>query len=390
MLDPGLNAQTGGNVSVNQASIVDDNTERTGLVVEGNAYNVDAILQVNALSNHWSIDVGGKSTTLDISTGGDSTNNDATFTQHSVSSNVTAQFSPSSNVHVTTINGDFLDIKGIFQTNYLSNNDVVVQGATSTYNEVDLGQNGQFNALPLNEFNGHYDLIIVEGDYHTWNVVEQTNVLLNNNAAVMDTSRGDTAQQTVSVGGNTLTNDASIDQYGNTQFQPLTSSVNSGVTGLENGSVSQEIASLLAGNGGQNINVLVVTGNFYDLNFISQTNVVSNVDTVAQYLPNTGHETAPTGAPTSSTETISSGGNQLANFAGIASVGTTSNFQYVGGQAYSDAVLVQANLVSQGGQVVTSQGGGDLAAELQTLTGLHDASAVSDATPHDLFHGVMS
>ena len=48
MLDPGLNAQTGGNVSVNQASIVDDNTERTGLVVEGNAYNVDAILQVNA------------------------------------------------------------------------------------------------------------------------------------------------------------------------------------------------------------------------------------------------------------------------------------------------------------------------------------------------------
>ena len=145
------------------------------------------------------------------------------------------------------MNGHFLDIKGVFQTNYLSNNDVVVQGATSTYNEVNSGQNGQFNALPLSEFNGHYDLIIVEGDYHTWNVVEQTNVLLNNNAdAVMDTSRGDTAQQTVSVGGNTLTNDASIDTYGNSQFQPLTSSVNSGVTGLENGSVSQEIASLLA------------------------------------------------------------------------------------------------------------------------------------------------
>ena len=291
------------------------------------------------------------------------TNNDATFTQHSVTSNVTAQFSPSSNVHVTTINGDFLDIKGVFQTNYLSNNDVVVQGATSTYNEVDLGQNGQFNALPLSEFNGHYDLIIVEGDYHNWNVVEQTNVLLNNNADVMDTSRGDTAQQTVSVGGNTLTNDASIDPYGNRQFQPLTSSVNSGVTGLKTARSGNRLAA--GGQWRQQHQRACRDRQFLRPEFHFPDQCRQQCGHGRSIFATRQDNTADRGPDVRFDGDDEFRRQPARQFRGIASVGTqTSNFQYVGGQAYSDAVLVQANLVSQGGQVVTSQGGGDLAAEL--------------------------
>lgn len=43
--------------------------------------------------------------------------------------------------------------------------------------------------------------------------------------------------------------------------------------------------------------------------------------------------------------TITTGGNQLANFAGIVDVHGTGK-TYVGGQHYSDEILIQANLVS--------------------------------------------
>jgi hypothetical protein len=387
---PGLDAATGGNVSVNEATIIDDNAARAGLVVDGNAYTLNAIVQVNVLANHWSIDAGGETVARSILTGGDTTNNDVTFNQHSISTSGVAHFSPTTNVHVDTISGDFLDIKGLFQTNYLSNNDSITQGTVHTFNEVDSGQNGQFNTLPFQELNNHYDVIIVEGSYHSWNVIEQTNVLLNDNYDLMYTSRGDTALQSVSVGNNTLTNDAQIDQYGNSDFKPLTSDVNASVNSLQNGTLDPYLASLLQGNGGHSLNVLIVTGDFYDVNFISQTNVVSNVDTVAQYLPGSPNEASPTGQPTTSTETINSGGNQLANLAAIASVGTTSDFQYVGGQHYDAAFLVQANIVSQGGQVST-QSNADLAVQLSALTGMQDASTVVDPTHNqDLFHGVMA
>jgi hypothetical protein len=401
MTNPGLDAQTGGNVSVNAASILDDNTQRTGLVVMGDAYTTNAIIQTNELYSHAQIEVGGATVSREIVTGGNVTDNLASFNQHDLSIGAVNHFSPTANVQVDEINGNFYDVKGIVQTNYLSDNDVVVQGTTSSFNEVDTGNNNQINYLPLSELNANYDVIIVEGSFHRSNVISQTNILLNDDIAMMFSGRSDTASQSITTGDNTLSNAASIDNYGNTTFHPLTAALTASMAGLESGNVDQLIASLLPGNGTQTLHVLLITGDFYDLNYIQQTNVISNADTVAQYLPQSGNGVAPTGAATSSTETINSGSNQLANIAQIVTAGTLSDFQFLGGQKYDDAILVQANLVTDKSQVTV----GDtqtLAPELVAFTGLHDASQ-SDQTAHpaptsnadaahqqDLFHGVMS
>lgn len=390
MTNPGLDVQAGDNLSVNLASILDDNTERSGFVVMGNAYSTNAIYQVNELASYSRVQVDGAAAALDIVTGANSADNLASFANNPLSSPSLVSFSPSANVHVDEVNGNFYDINGIQQTNYLSNNNVVVQAATSTFSEVDTGNNAQINALPLSELNANYDLIIVQGSFYSANVVAQTNVLMNDDSIMMGTSAGDTASETISTGGNTLTNAASIDTYGQTTYLPLNASLSAAVAAAENGQVSPLLASMLPSNGSGTINVLYITGDFYDVNYIGQTNIMLNSDAVAQYLPNTGSTTAPTGAPISSTETVNSGANTLFNLAQIATIGT-SNFQYIGGQAYSDSILVQANYVSERGHTSIGQTP-SLGAELAAYTGMETwTTPQSDATHHqDLFHGVMS
>jgi hypothetical protein len=400
LLDPGLDARTGGNVSVNAASILDDHTQRTGLVVDGDAYTTNAIVQINELYSQSQIEVGGATATLNLLTNGNTADNVASFAHHDVSSSGLVTVSVGDNVKVDLVDGNFYDVKGISQTNYLSNNDVVVQGTTSSFNEVDTGNNNQINYLPLTELNANYDLVIVEGSFHAWNVVAQTNVLMNNDIAMMYTARGDTASQSISTGDNTLTNSASIDTYGNATFQPLYGAMNAAIADLAAGKIDPLIGSLLPGGGSNTVHVLLITGDFYDVNYINQTNIISNSDTVAQFLPNTGSSTAPTGQPTASTETINSGGNQVANIAQIAAVGTTSAFQFVGGHAYDDAILVQANLVSSNSSV-TNGDTHSLVPELVAFTGMPETIAAEPAASHtaahsdatnsqDLFHGIMS
>jgi len=134
-------------------------------------------------------------------------------------------------------------------------------------------------------------------------------------------------------------------------FKPLTASISASMAGIESGAIDQTAASMLPGNGTGTIHALYITANFYNVNYISQTNVLLNTDTVVQYLPHVAHNHAPTGAPTSSTETINSGTNQLANLASIATVGAASDFQFAGGQHYDDAILAPANLVEHKSQV---------------------------------------
>jgi hypothetical protein len=230
-------------------------------------------------------------------------------------------------------------------------------------------------------------------------MIVQQNVLLNDDIVVMSTHRGDTATQSITTGDNTLQNSASIDLYGNQTYQPLSANMLAAVQQVEAGKLDPDLAASLHGNGTGTLHVLDITGDFYDVNYISQVNLVSNVDTAVQSLPNTGTTTAPDGVTTISTETINSGHNQLANLAGIAVVGTTSDFQFIGGQHYDDAILIQANLVSDRSSVTI----GDthtLASEVIAFTGLHDVQPQlqpetpahhSDPALHqDLFHGMMA
>ena len=399
LTNPGTEAHTGDNTAMNIASILDDHTEHTGFVVHGNSYTTDAIIQTNVLHSLADIVVGGLSGTADVETGGNTAHNLASFAQHDLSASFVSSTLPWAHMQLDTIQGDFYDVKAFSQLNYISNNDVVMQGTSSSYSEVSTGGNLQVSDLSFSELAQHYDLIIVGGSYHNTNAIIQQNVFLNDDIVRMLSGRGDMTSQSVSTGHNSLSNNASIDHYGATTSQPFTPDLAAWLSEVESGSWNPESGAPLSSIGSSMMHVLYITGDFYDINALSQTNIVSNADTVAQMMPQVGSGVAPNGVPTASTMLIDTGHNQLANFAGISVVGTTSGFQFVGGQHYDDAILVQANLVSDKAHVVI----GDthtLASELVAFTGLHDAAApapdhvatlpTDPSLHHDLFHGIMT
>ena len=366
----------------------------------GDAYATNAIVQTNVLSTHAQIALAGPATHRSISTIGNAAHNSASFDHVDTTnaSDTLSHFSLGAAIEVDNVNGNFYDITGLSQVNTLSNNDTVVQTTTHSFNLVDTGTNNQINSLPLSALNSTYDLVIVQGSYHSANIIEQSNVLQSHSIVHDYTARGDTALQSVTTGDNTLTNAASLQTYGNDHYQPLSPAVSAAIQDLEQGKLDPLLAGHLPG-GGATLHVLFVTGDFYSINYVSQTNILQNNDTVLQDLPATGSTTAATGHPTSSTETVDTGGSHLANLAGIAAVGTTSSFQYVGGQAYSDAVLVQTNIVSDAAHVSVGQHH-QLAAEMLTFAGAHNSQPAAALHahhglhdihhPHDLLTGMLA
>lgn len=397
LVEQGLESHTGGNVSVNVASILDDHAHGTALAVRGDAYTTDAIIQINVLASRSVVSAAGEAIVRSIVTDGNETHNEARIADHDTSGLV-QRLPFGTHATVDRIDGDFFGVNVLRQANLISDNDTTVQGSFGAYYTVHTGENGQTNVVRLSEIGSHYDLIVVDGDYHSANVIFQTNILLNDDTVYAYTGRHDAASQSISTGGNTLENVAAIDRYGSDTFRPLTATLGNALDGLQDGALPPELAGLFPGGGGP-LRVLYITGDFYDINVIAQTNVISDVDGIVQHSPGPGPGTAPDGTPTTSVQSADSGGNHLVNLAGITHVGTTSDIQFVGGTHYDDAILIQANFVIESSQVTL----GDthtLVPEIVAFTGLADAAPVEPSGPpmvtadahmqQDLFHGVLS
>ncbi|MGU3537934.1 hypothetical protein [Methylobacterium sp. A54F] len=400
LTDPGLDAVLGRNLSVNSATIIDDNTQHRGLIVFGDAHTTNAVIQANVLSSRADISIGGSSDRLDLLTDGNLATNGAALFRHETGGASFSRGTYGEHVQVDRIEGDFYDVRSLNQVNWLSDNDTVVQGTFHSYYTAVAGANQQVNVVSFEELAQRYDLIVVEGSYHASNIVIQTNVLLNDAVIRAYTGRDDTVSQTITSGDNTLTNRAQIDLYGHSAYGQAGHDMLAAARQLGDGVLDQHLAGQLPANGAHTLNVLYVTGDFYNLNLIAQTNVLANIDTAIQYMPNPGTTLSPLGTPMTSTESVTTGANSLLNAAQITSVGTTTAFQYVGGHHYDDAVLVQANLVSDHKAVVFGNTQA-LVPELIAFTGLQDAHAPEPELPHaqpahdpslshDLFHGMMT
>jgi hypothetical protein len=85
-----------------------------------------------------------------------------------------------------------------------------------------------------------------------------------------------------------------------------------------------------------------VSGDYYDYNVISQTNIISDVDAATQLLA-----AAPEGA-----QDLAAGGNAVTNAALIVNVGSTSDYQYLGGTVYEESLLVQSNIITDDDETV--------------------------------------
>lgn len=107
----------------------------------------------------------------------------------------------------------------------------------------------------------------------------------------------------------------------------------------------------LLDNGDGIFNVLYVTGDYYNHNMIMQVNVVSDADYMTEILDGGHGDFDGDGFRgdyefDASAQDATTGGNILVNGAAIIEQDVTSQYQFVGGEATSEALLVQANIIA--------------------------------------------
>jgi hypothetical protein len=199
-----------------------------------------------------------------------------------------------------------------------------------------------------------------------------------------------------------LWNSASITQVGPGNIHAgvpgdLQQAANSIASG--NHSMPDALASDAAFKGHSDINVLYVAGNVYDLNYVQQTNVLGDSDFVGLVHQQVLDATSGTDW------SIDTGSNALVNTASIVDYDMVGNSTHVGGQIYSDAILIQADLVAshQPNDFLGSVPSGDAIAN-EAIAFLGEDSAVplqhepvddlvhshADAPPADIMQSVLA
>ena len=334
---PGLQLVAGSNSLLNEAGILDYNPHST-LMVLGDAYQTNAIFQLNVLqdSANISYDTTLPNDLVSIVNGNDQLNNYATFHNYDVSA-LTGAASAQFGWHVEVEQGNFYNVSVAQQINVMVSGDVSYQTTDSSYYQAVTGANHQYNGMLLDSEGQPFDLVVALGNYHNANIIDQTNVVLNTADVKALLTAENATGFSISSGGNMLLNEADISNYGPSGLLPMSTAMAEHAQNAQSGTFDPSLASQVPGHGP--LNVLFVTGDYYDINIVSQTNVLSNNISAAQLLLNT------TPYATSSTESISTGANQAINAASITDVGTIGS-QYVAGNQYSDSLLLQANILT--------------------------------------------
>ena len=375
----------GSNIQANDAALTNLEALSTSLAVQGNYYQTEAIVQTNVFAGQDHFSGGPGVTSIAANTVqniADVENNVPLLT--SGGSGTT----PSGlNWSVDVVNGNFYDVHSLVQTNYLQNNNVVYQTSYSGDSQIIAGENTQTNFAQFQNLTANYQLIIVEGNYNQDDLIYQTNVLLDNNQVNFN-GQG-LASESATGGGNSAVNDATIIDTGNHNYQPFSSDASAVVQALESQSGTVDPSSVLNAfpNLFGNINVLVVTGNYYDVNYISQTNVMSNSNVVQL----NGSSTAPAGA----TQSVSTGNDITVNSASIVDGGSATS-PYLQGNYYNDMILIQTNIIGNDPKVA-GHDPNQLVPELVAFTGGaegvksrlgHVGRRGRNSTPSSRRHGV--
>ena len=339
-------ASLGGNFSVNAALIVDLGESARTMVVMGDYFKTNAIFQTNTTVDHDHVSVSGGSAAAPPSSAQDIATNIADFAEHPSIYAGFAAHAAGPNWTVDVVDGDYYSVHAVAQANYLSDNDVAMQVSSSSHYNLVGGHNEQGNLSLIFDGSIQYDLIIVNGGYHGLNVIFQNNILLNDDRVVMSAD-GTDPSQSASSGDNDLLNEAAISDYGGKTFEGLPGNLDlierllaSGMTSLD-----PELAGALIGHGGP-LKVLYITGDYYDINAVWQTNVTSDVNVMYQLQNQPVADLMALDPDGIVTQSVTTGGNELHNDAAIVDVNPDAT--YVKGQIYTDSILVQANLLPMG------------------------------------------
>ncbi|BAQ18475.1 hypothetical protein [Methyloceanibacter caenitepidi] len=389
---PGQIVTAGSNLAANVAGIFDINHGIGTLVVVGDYFRTDAIVQLNLYVDDDDITYAGDGV-FQIEGDGNEAFNIATFldTDAGVPSFAGSDIFPGIDWYVDVLDGDLYDVSVVSQANWLYDNDVSVQDNYLTNYQLLMGANEQGNFTEILTIGDNYDLVIVLGDYHELNLIYQKNILLDPDTLKVlgyDDAFGDgdgLADPSITAGANWLQNEALIEQWGTQSFQELTPAWEALIAQLNAGDTELDLS---AGVGIPNFgdpafNILLITGDVYDINAIEQENVVADADVALQLLPPAAAHEDP------AMQVASTGENALGNFATIVHTGPAADY-YIGGELYEDEMLIQTELIASNDDTVTGSDPDVLANELVAFTlppeeDGHDEDAV--AVPvHDSAH----
>jgi hypothetical protein len=347
----------GGNITANSSALVDVAGATTQLVVLGDYFQTKEIVQTNVFTQSEHLDAGSAGT---VSVAPNIVQNVADFQNDYTPGQNSGTSDPGYHLSVDVLNGSFLDIHSLVQTNYLSNDSVVYRTSQFGDSHVVMGSNDLVNQSTFQNLSAKYDLIITEGNYHQADFIFQTNVLLDSNHISLNDATA--ASQSITAGADTVINDGTIVDMGNHDF--LSAGGGAAMSFVQ--MLNEQLGSLDAATFGNmfphlsgNINVLLVSGDYYDVNYISQTNIVSNDNAVTL--------TAGQSSQNGTALIVNTGQDQAVNQAEIIDAGS-SNSPYLQGHYYNDMILIQSNITSDN-EKITGHDPTQLASEIVAFTG---------------------
>lgn len=338
-----VDVKAGSNSLVNTAII--ENQWAAGHVIAtvGDYHQLDAITQINIVSDNDAVSASLNGWRLKPAEATEAFNvamfQNTDLTQHHLE-NLPAPGQFPTQWAITTLTGDLTILSWIEQLSFVSDNDMAILSSTGVKITVGTGENMALNDTFITDLGKFYDLIIVGGGIYDANIISQTNILLDDDLIGTLPGFKTYGEANLSSSHNLLWNSATIQNLQGAgtiealpdAYKKAAANLASGNENLPKGVFNDAMFEGLAG-----LRVLYVTGNFMNLQYVKQTNVLGDHDQIALAMSKV--------ADTAANWTVSTGSNQLINLAGIMDVDLSGKV-YVGGQAYSDATLVQAELIS--------------------------------------------
>lgn len=341
-----LEVEAGANVVSNIAAVTNVGIMAPVMAVMGNYSQADVINQVTIYSDHDIITyqtLGGQeqevlpATTIAMNIG---------VFEHSSyqmpSSDADETGTPIFPTHwqVSVVEGDVSFVQWIEQYNFITDNDQLAVTSTGIEMSVIIGGNTMVNLASYLGVSLQYDLVIVGGNVLDMNIISQVAVLYDNDWIVGAGSAS--ADATYNTSGNLLWNRASIHNVGdNDRFEAMPDYMVKTVEAIENRDpmMPEGLATDPNFEGFEGLRVLYITGNLYDVSLIKQVSVLGDADHVTEAA------NAVVSANLDAEITISTGHNAVVNLASIIDYDTFGSTTYLGGNLYSDVILIQGGLV---------------------------------------------
>lgn len=335
-VDPGHHVVTGGNRVINETVIKSLWVDAPVIAVAKDVLRLDVISQVNlriASSDLPGPAQAAPSHALNIAQL-EQTSAMATEAQAGKTGGGAADGLPSI-WNVTRLDGDLMLMNWVQQHIFATDYDRVEVKFTGAATYIGTGENMVFNETLILNLGFHYDLILIGGSMLTLNQITQVNVLLDQDRITGDVPKG----ATLHAGDNLQVNTAAIMTTGTDSLTEQTDNFTQALSELAGGAKTIPAAlaqdALFAGH--EALNVLYISGDLIQTNVIEQMNYLGDSDQI-HFIQDMF--TTAEGAEV----TVTSGSNLQVNAASIVAQGLDSTVM-AGGEAYSDALIYQAELI---------------------------------------------